>query len=53
MKIAIRKTYCPSCRRLVHPEQKSNGNININCSLCGRVLWNWDGYFLRRGKKVA
>lgn len=54
MKIAAKKTYCPACRRLVQAiEQKNNGYISINCSLCGRVLWTWDGFSLHKGKRVA
>lgn len=49
MKLAVKKTYCPYCRRLVRGvEQKEDTKINITCSLCKRVLWVWDGYFIQR-----
>ncbi len=54
MKVSIKKTYCPSCRRLVRGiETKNNNGVNVTCSLCGRLLWVWDGLFMKSGKKTA
>ncbi len=48
MKLAIKKTYCSNCRRLVKgQEQKLNQNIRILCPKCGGVVWVRDGLFWR------
>jgi hypothetical protein len=44
MKMHPKKTYCPACNRLVKGiEQRENEIIKLNCSVCGRSLWKWDG----------
>ena len=40
MKLAIKKTYCSNCRRLVRgQERKNNGHLELVCPRCNRVLW--------------
>ncbi len=40
MKLAIKKTYCSNCRRLVRgQERKKNDHLELVCPMCNRVLW--------------
>jgi len=40
MKLAIKKTYCSNCRRLVRgQERKKNDHLELVCPRCNRVLW--------------
>ncbi|MGB2877045.1 MAG: hypothetical protein WBB97_03330 [Dehalococcoidales bacterium] len=40
MKLAIKKTYCSNCRRLVRgQERKKNDYLELVCLRCNRVLW--------------
>jgi len=44
MKILAKKVYCLNDKRLVRgKEEHSNGNINIVCSVCGKLLRIWNG----------
>ena len=48
MKLAVKRTYCSNCRRLVRgQEQKLNQNLRILCPKCGGVVWVRDGLFWR------
>jgi RNase P subunit RPR2 len=43
MKILVKKVFCSACHRLVRgKEQKSNGNMDINCSICGKLIRVWN-----------
>jgi hypothetical protein len=43
LNILAKKIYCTHDKRLVRgKEEKSNGNININCSICGKLLRVWN-----------
>ncbi len=44
MKILAKKIYCSDDKRLVRgKEEKGNGNLNIICSVCGKLLRIWNG----------
>ncbi|MCX6004491.1 MAG: hypothetical protein NT082_02300 [Chloroflexi bacterium] len=44
MQIAVKKIYCPSCRKLVKArEQFSKTEKQILCSKCSRSLYTWTG----------
>jgi len=53
MKLAVKKTYCSNCRRLVKgQEQKLNQNIRILCPKCGGLSgfgMAFSGGMLERG----
>ena len=52
MKLAVKKTYCSNCRRLVKgQEQILNKNPRILCPKCGMVVWVRDGLFWRHIKE--
>ncbi len=48
MKLVVKKTYCPNCRRLVRGlQEKDGGQIKLSCPICKRLLWNYNGLFWR------
>ena len=52
MKLAVKKTYCSNCRRLVKgQEQILDKNPRILCPKCGGVVWVRDGLFWRHVKE--
>lgn len=52
MKLAVKKTYCSTCRKLVKgQEQILNKNPRILCPKCGGVVWVRDGLFWRHVKE--
>ncbi len=48
MKLRTKKIFCHSCQKLVRgSEKKSNANIQISCSKCGKQLWAREGIIWR------
>jgi hypothetical protein len=48
MKLAIKKIYCTSCKRLVKTqEQKNKDRLDVTCPRCNRILWTRTGSVLR------
>lgn len=44
LKYKLKKTYCPTDKRLVSVKQVNNsGQLTLVCSRCGMVLWRRDG----------
>ena len=45
MKLCVKKTYCPDCRRLVRGREEAvtNNTRRVFCARCGKALWLWDG----------
>lgn len=55
MKMAVKKGYCPACRKLVRVrEQKEGVELQIACTQCGRLLYANNGIKWRPvGAKVS
>lgn len=48
MKLSIRRTYCPVCKKTVRGKEAKEGHkINITCGRCGRLLYVHDGVEIR------
>ena len=48
MKLVVKKTCCPSCKRLVRgQEHKNNDRLEVVCPRCNRVLWTRNGLVWR------
>ena len=48
MKLAVKKTYCSNCRRLVRgQERKKNDHFELVCPRCNHVLWTYNGLVWR------
>lgn len=44
MKLLVKRLYCWGCCKLVRgKEQPNNGNIQVLCTICGKLLWLWNG----------
>jgi hypothetical protein len=45
MKLAVKKSYCPACRRLVRIREESatkGVETKIICTQCGREMYAWN-----------
>jgi hypothetical protein len=44
MRLLIKKMYCPHCQRLIKGKEESvNGLTHVNCSVCNRPIWSYNG----------
>lgn len=51
LKLVVKKTYCPNCKRLVRGQQQKNGSqLKVFCPRCKRLLWTHDGQVWRYSK---
>jgi predicted RNA-binding Zn-ribbon protein involved in translation (DUF1610 family) len=44
MRLSAKKTYCPSCKKLVRGRERENGDeVGIVCPRCGGAIWKREG----------
>ncbi|MFH1087348.1 MAG: hypothetical protein V1737_02025 [Chloroflexota bacterium] len=54
MKVCVKKVHCPGCQKLVRCREQEDGRATqVICSLCGRLLWVWNGIRWRYGGEAA